>query len=109
LSPAEIVDRAAQGNNARKAVLQRHERRLTRALAQAINILDPENLVVGSGVTNVDRLYENVPAQWTDCIFSDQARNRYSDSPGVRGAASLWSTPGHPKTSPRRNAPVTPP
>ncbi len=85
-----------QGDDACEATLQRYERRLAKALAQVINILDPEVIVLGGGLSNMDRLYSNVPALWSECIFSDIVRtkllrNRHGDSSGVRGAAWLWN------------------
>ena len=75
---------------------QRYERRLAKALAQVINILDPEVIVLGGGLSNMDRLYSNVPALWSEYVFSDIVRtkllrNRHGDSSGVRGAAWLWN------------------
>ena len=96
LSPQDIEVRARQGDAACEATLQRYERRLAKALAQVINILDPEVIVLGGGLSNMDRLYSNVPALWSECIFSDIVRtkllrNRHGDSSGVRGAAWLWN------------------
>jgi len=76
--------------------LGRYEERLARSLATVVNILDPDVIVLGGGVSNVARLYENVPRLWQRHIFSDQvatrlARNVHGDSSGVRGAAWLWS------------------
>jgi predicted NBD/HSP70 family sugar kinase len=74
--------------------LERYCERLARALAGVINILDPEVIVLGGGVSNVERLYTEVPRLWGRYVFSDQvatrlARNRHGDSSGVRGAAWL--------------------
>ena len=85
-----------QGDDACEATLQRYERRLAKALAQVINILDPEVIVLGGGLSNMDRLYSNVPALWAEYVFSDIVRtkllrNRHGDSSGVRGAAWLWN------------------
>jgi fructokinase len=70
--------------------------RLARALAQVINILDPDVIVLGGGLSNIDRLYENVPRLWGEHVFSDQVatrllKHRHGDSSGVRGAAWLWN------------------
>lgn len=94
--PAEIVEAAGAGDPTCAATLARYENRLARALAQVINILDPDVIVLGGGLSNIDRLYENVPGLWTPYVFSDHvatrlARNRHGDSGGVRGAAWLWS------------------
>ncbi|KAF0163858.1 MAG: fructokinase [Rhodocyclaceae bacterium] len=91
----DIAARAASGDPACEATLQRYEARLARALAQVINILDPDVIVLGGGVSNMDRLYENVPRLWSEHVFSDRVatkllRHRHGDSSGVRGAAWLW-------------------
>jgi predicted NBD/HSP70 family sugar kinase len=98
LDPPLIVARAAAGDAACEATLQRYEARLALALAGVINILDPDVIVVGGGLSNIPRLYEHVPQLWNHHIFSDQVatrlvRNRHGDSSGVRGAAWLWETP----------------
>jgi fructokinase len=77
------------------ADMGRYEERLARSLAGAINILDPDVIVLGGGVSNVDRLYTNVPRLWGPYVFSDRIDTRLSkpvhgDSSGVRGAAWLW-------------------
>ena len=95
LAPQEIVARAASGDSAAEATLQRYEQRLARALASIVNVLDPDVIVLGGGVSNVERLYANVPALWKRWIFSDVVRTRlvpnfHGDSSGVRGAALLW-------------------
>jgi predicted NBD/HSP70 family sugar kinase len=74
-------------------------RRLSKALATVVNLLDPDVIVLGGGLSNIDALYTEVPAEWTRWVFSDRvdtrlARNRHGDSSGVRGAAWLW--PGDP-------------
>jgi predicted NBD/HSP70 family sugar kinase len=95
LSPPEIAARAEHGDAACDATLQRYEQRLARALAGVINIVDPDTVVLGGGLSNIERLYRNVPALWSGHIFSDAvrtrlARNVHGDSSGVRGAAWLW-------------------
>jgi fructokinase len=75
--------------------LDRYEERLARALAGVINILDPDVIVLGGGISKIDRLYANVPALWRQYVFSDQVATRlappaHGDSSGVRGAAWLW-------------------
>ncbi len=94
-SPAQIVQRAAAGDAECEATLQRYEVRLARALAQVINILDPDVIVLGGGLSNIDRLYEAVPHLWAAHVFSDSVatkllKHRHGDSSGVRGAAWLW-------------------
>jgi fructokinase len=75
--------------------LERYEERLARALAGVINILDPDAIVLGGGISNVPRLYANVPLLWRSYVFSDQVATRlmppvHGDASGVRGAAWLW-------------------
>jgi fructokinase len=91
----EIASRAANGDAECEATLQRYEARLARALAQVINILDPDVIVLGGGLSNMDRLYRNVPRLWGEHVFSDRVatqllKHRHGDSSGVRGAAWLW-------------------
>ena len=98
IEPAEIVRRAAAGDAACEATLCRHETRLARALAVVMNIVDPDVIVLGGGLSNLQRLYERVPALWRPHVFSDQIRTRlvppaHGDSGGVRGAAWLWGGP----------------
>jgi fructokinase len=88
---------AADGGADNEAAMARYERRLARALAQVINILDPDAIVLGGGVSNLDRLYDRVPRLWGEWVFSDHVatrlvKNKYGDSSGVRGAAWLWNT-----------------
>jgi fructokinase len=94
LTAHEIVARTAQGDTLCDASLLRYERRLARALAHVINLLDPDVIVLGGGMSNVDRLYSGLPALWSAWIFSDRVdtrlvRHRHGDSSGVRGAAWL--------------------
>lgn len=79
--------------------MARYEERLARALASVINVLDPDVIVLGGGMSNVARLYTEVPRLWGRYVFSDQvatrlARNAHGDSSGVRGAAWLWDNEG---------------
>ena len=95
LSAPEIVARAAAGDAGAERTLQGYEDRLARSLANVINILDPDMIVLGGGMSNIDRLYTNVPRLWQRYVFSDRvdtklARNHHGDSSGVRGAAWLW-------------------
>ncbi|MCK9380649.1 MAG: ROK family protein [Sulfuritalea sp.] len=94
-SAEAIALNAAAGDAACEATLQRYEARLARALAQVINILDPDVIVLGGGLSNMDRLYDSVPRLWARHVFSDQVATRllkhhHGDSSGVRGAAWLW-------------------
>lgn len=78
-----------------RAALDRYIDRLARALAAVINVLDPEVIVLGGGMSHCERLYEAVPARWPRYVFADSVRtrlvnNRLGDSAGVFGAARLW-------------------
>jgi fructokinase len=94
--PAEdIVARAATGDLNATLCLERYEDRFARALASIINVFDPEVIVLGGGLSNVDRLYTTIPARWSAFVFSDVVTTRlvkaaHGDSSGVRGAAWLW-------------------
>ncbi len=86
---------ATSGDAACEQAMQRYEQRLARALAHMINIVDPDTIVLGGGMSNVQRLYKTVPTLWTAWVFSDRVdtllvRNEHGDSSGVRGAAWLW-------------------
>ena len=91
-SPAIVA--AAARDAAAEAALCRYEDRLARGLATVINILDPVTIVLGGGVSNLERLYDRVPAIWQRYVFSDTVRTRllppmHGNSSGVRGAAWL--------------------
>jgi fructokinase len=91
----EIALRAGNGEPSAESTLQRYEQRLAKALAHIINILDPDVIVLGGGMSNIDRLYVNVPARWGRWVFSERVatlllQHRHGDSSGVRGAAWLW-------------------
>lgn len=94
--PAEVIaERAVAGDALCVQSLQRYERRLAKALAGVINILDPEVIVLAGGLSNIAHLYESVPTLWGEHIFSDTVHTRlrqnvHGDSSGVRGAAWLW-------------------
>jgi fructokinase len=95
LSPEAIVQRAEDGDPGCEETLNRYEARLARSLASVINVLDPDVIVLGGGLSKISRLYANVPRLWIPHIFSDAVRtrllpNRHGDSSGVRGAAWLW-------------------
>lgn len=95
ISTEEIVARADAGNERCAATLSRYEDRLARALAHVINVLDPEVIVLGGGVSRIQHLYRDVPALWDQWVFSDHVVTRlvpamHGDSSGVRGAAWLW-------------------
>jgi len=93
-TPQQIVDNLEIDTGC-AATLARYERRLARALAHVMNILDPEMIVLGGGLSNISRLYENIPLLWPEYVFSDEVKTilsppMYGDSSGVRGAAWLW-------------------
>ncbi|THF62019.1 ROK family protein [Pseudothauera rhizosphaerae] len=94
LDAAAIAQGASAGDRACEATLQRYEARLARALAGVINLLDPDVIVLGGGLSRLDRLYRNVPRLWLAHVFSDRVDTRllparHGDSSGVRGAAWL--------------------
>jgi len=94
LSAEAIVARAEQGDAACERSLQTYENRLARSLAHVINILDPDVIVLGGGMSNIERLYANVPKLWGNWVFSDRVdtrlvKHQFGDSSGVRGAAWL--------------------
>lgn len=95
LAAPEIVQKAADGDAGAEAALQRYELRLARALSSVINLIDPDYIVLGGGVSNIERIYKNVPKLWVPTVFSDTivtklVKNKHGDSSGVRGAAWLW-------------------
>ena len=95
-SVQEIVALAVKGDVVAEAVLQTYELRLAKSLAQVINILDPHVIVFGGGLSNMTRLYDNVPSLLSEFVFTDVVqtelrRPKFGDSSGVRGAARLWS------------------
>jgi fructokinase len=115
LLPPQIVEAAGGGDAAAEQTLRRYERRFARALASIVNVLDPDVIVLGGGMSNLTRLYTNVPRLWGDFIFAAQRRTpepkepnepnepnepiepqtklvpaRHGAASGVRGAARLW-------------------
>jgi fructokinase len=92
-----LLARAAAGERRAQDALQRHADRLARGLAMVINLLDPDVIVLGGGLSNMEHLYGMVPALLRRHVFSDVVntpvvKNRHGDSSGVRGAAWLWPT-----------------
>ena len=92
---AEIAERAAGGEALAAGALSRYEERMARALGSVINLLDPDVIVLGGGLSNIERLYDRVPQLWAPYVFSDRIDTRlvralHGDSSGVRGAAWLW-------------------
>ena len=95
LTPLQIEAAAAAGDADAEAALQRYEQRMARSLASVINMLDPDVIVLGGGLSNMTRLYERVPRLWGPFVFSDTVATRlvraaHGASSGVRGAAWLW-------------------
>lgn len=95
LDAEQIVVLAGEGEEAAEFCLQCYEDRLARSLAHVINMLDPDVIVLGGGMGNIERLYSNVPCLWGKYVFSDRVDTklvppRFGDSSGVRGAAWLW-------------------
>jgi fructokinase len=95
LAPAAIVQDAEGGDQAARDALGRYADRMARALASIINVLDPDVIVLGGGMSNISELYVEVPHLWRPFVFSDTiatrlVRARHGDASGVRGAAWLW-------------------
>jgi predicted NBD/HSP70 family sugar kinase len=110
LHPPQIVEAASTGDAVAEQTLRRYERRFARALASIINVLDPDVIVLGGGLSNLTSLYTNVPRLWGEFIFAAQRRIHEPNEPveptepktrllpalhgatsGVRGAAWLWA------------------
>jgi fructokinase len=103
LGAAQIAERAASGDAACQATLERHASRLARSLAAVINLLDPDVIVLGGGLSRMAHLYERVPALWSAWVFSGGVRepvrtrlvpSLHGDASGVRGAAWLGRDAG---------------
>lgn len=95
VASTDIMARDEAGEPAAAAAVERYVGRLARALASLINVLDPDVIVLGGGMSNVTALYDAVPAQWGDWVFSDRVdtqltQAQHGDDSGVRGAAWLW-------------------
>jgi len=93
----EVVIRAAAGERTAVECMERWEDRLARGLASVINLIDPDVIVVGGGLSKIARLYVNVPERWGAHVFSDRVVTRlvpaaHGDASGVRGAAWLWKS-----------------
>jgi fructokinase len=96
LTAREIADAAAHGSAEAIEAIETYARRLAKSLATVINLLDPDAIVLGGGLSNIVSLYRRVPEIWTEWVFSDRvdtrlARAVHGDSSGVRGAAWLWA------------------
>lgn len=103
LDAAQIAARASAGDTACAATLARYESRLARALALVIDLLDPDVIVLGGGLSRIARLYQQVPLLWQAHVFSGGVKepvhtrllpSAHGDASGVRGAAWLWRQPG---------------
>jgi len=98
--PAErIAERARSGEPDARQALERYADRMARALGTVINTLDPDVIVLGGGLSNIEMLYDLVPERWAPYVFSDRVATRlvpakHGDSSGVRGAAWLWPNEG---------------
>lgn len=95
MTAEQLADAAANGHASASQALERYAEQLARALASVINVLDPEVIVLGGGLSNIETLYRLVPPQLLRHVFSDQINTRllparHGDSSGVRGAAWLW-------------------
>ena len=95
LKPPQIADGAERGDPECEASLARLEQRLARALAHVINLLDPDVIVVGGGLSSLDRIYSSVPRLWNGFAYAAEPRTRlvpaaHGGASGVRGAAMLW-------------------
>lgn len=95
LDARAVVARAEAGDARAEATLERYVDRMARALASVINVIDPQVIVLGGGLSNIDRIYARVPRLWGRYVFSDRVdtelrKARHGDSGGVRGAAWLW-------------------
>jgi fructokinase len=91
----QIVALARSGDSAAMDALERYTNRLARSLAHIINSIDPDIIVLGGGMSNVDELYELTPPQLQSYVFGSEVktpivRSKHGDSSGVRGAAWLW-------------------
>ena len=99
LSAQHIAQAADCGDTDCQATLARYSHRLARALASVINLLDPDVIVLAGGLSQIGRLYADVPARWgqwvvsggvRDAVRTRLVRSRHGDASGVRGAAWLW-------------------
>jgi fructokinase len=95
LTAPEIAEAAAAGDPESRATLELYMDRLARGLASVINVVDPDAIVLGGGLSSISALYEHVPRLWARYIFSDRVATPllppvHGASSGVRGAAWLW-------------------
>lgn len=104
LDATDIAESARAGDHAAQATLDRHSERLARALASVINVVDPDVVVLGGGLSHLPGLCASVLARWGAYIFSDRVDTRlvtaqHGDASGVRGAAWLWGGPAGSRVS----------
>ena len=95
LPSTQIAKQAADGDEKCAAALARYEDRLARGLSAVVNLLDPDIIVLGGGMSNIGRLYENLPGIMQSYVFGGDFATpivaaKHGDSSGVRGAAWLW-------------------
>jgi fructokinase len=95
MSVEDIVTMAKAGDRQAQTTLDRHEDRLARGLALIINLLDPDVIVIGGGLSNMDQLYQRLSGRLVEWVFGGEVttpirRAAHGDSSGVRGAAWLW-------------------
>jgi len=95
MTAEQIAEAAAKGEPAAQAAIETYSVRLAKSLATVINLLDPDVIVLGGGLSNIESLYQHVPRFWRDWVFSDRVdtrlvRAKFGDASGVRGAAWLW-------------------
>ena len=95
MSAVEVVQRMRAGERLARLVFERYLDRLARGLSQVVNTVDPDVLVLGGGMSNVDELYDELPDRiasytFSPCFYTPVVRAAHGDSSGVRGAAWLW-------------------
>ena len=103
LDAGTIAARACEGDTAAADTIRRYQQQLAKGLASIINVLDPDVIVLGGGLSNIVELYRDVPPLWKEYVFSDHVATKlvkamYGDSSGVRGAAWLWGADEFPVT-----------
>lgn len=95
ITAKDIVKLAQQGDQYAQESLRDYQQRLAKSLASIINVIDPDVIVLGGGMSNIEELYSAVPKLWNEYVFSDHVTTKlvppkHGDSSGVRGAAWLW-------------------
>ena len=96
-NPEQLFSRAEDGDKTAETVVERYLSNLAKALAQVINIVDPDVVVLGGGISNASCIYKKIPTMMTPWVFSDFfetpiVQNRHGDSSGILGAANLWAS-----------------